>query len=241
MTAARRLVPADHSRLGRLRASHSYALVLSLVLAAFLFTLVAPNAAWATSILVLIQAVTAACALWTSGVAPRHPGPGAAVGALALAAAVTNLEPGGAVAAGAAALFAGVLTVAIAVVIGIGVVDQGEVNRDSIRGAIAIYVLLGLVFTFAYSAVAALGHAPFFAQGIDGTRAVRTYFSYVTLATLGYGDYTPAGTVGHALAVIEALLGQLYLVVVVALLVSRLQRRKAAADGSGGQPLIPPG
>jgi hypothetical protein len=76
---------------------------------------------------------------------------------------------------------------------------------------------------FVYGAVATLGDGSFFLQGTDGTRALRTYFSYVTLATLGYGDYTPAGNLGHALAVVEALLGQLYLVTVVALLVARLR------------------
>jgi Ion channel len=71
--------------------------------------------------------------------------------------------------------------------------------------------------------VAVLGDGYFFAQGTDGTRALRTYFSYVTLATLGYGDYTPSGNLGHTLAVVEALLGQLYLVTVVALLVARMR------------------
>ena len=48
-----------------------------------------------------------------------------------------------------------------------------------------------MIFLFVYGAVAALGSGPFFAQGMDGTRSLRLYFSYVTLATLGYGDYTP--------------------------------------------------
>ena len=60
----------------------------------------------------------------------------------------------------------------------------------------------------------------------DGSRALRLYFSYVTLATLGYGDYTPATNLGHMLAVSEALLGQLYLVTVVAVLVTRLRIRR---------------
>jgi len=59
-------------------------------------------------------------------------------------------------------------------------------------------------------------------QGTDGTRAVRLYFSFVTLATLGYGDYSPTGDVGHMLAVLEALIGQLYLVTVVAIVVTRI-------------------
>jgi hypothetical protein len=71
-----------------------------------------------------------------------------------------------------------------------------------------------------------LGSGHFFAQGTDGTRSLRLYFSFVTLATLGYGDYTPAGNLGHTLAVLEALIGQLYLVTVLALLVSRLRSAK---------------
>jgi voltage-gated potassium channel Kch len=90
-----------------------------------------------------------------------------------------------------------------------------------------VYIVIGLGFAFLYGAAAVLGSSPFFAQGTDGTRAVRTYFSYVTLATLGYGDYSPAGTTGHTLAIVEALTGQLYLVTVVALLVARLGSRHA--------------
>ncbi len=91
---------------------------------------------------------------------------------------------------------------------------------------VCIYLLLGILFTFVYGAVAALGSGPFFAQGMDGTQSLQLYFSYVTLATLGYGDYTPASTLGHTLAISEALLGQLYLVTVVALLVGNLARQR---------------
>jgi hypothetical protein len=109
------------------------------------------------------------------------------------------------------------------VAIGIGVLDQNEVNAQSVTGAICVYVLFGLLFLFFYSSVALLGSGNFFAQGTDGTRAIRLYFSFVTLATLGYGDYTPAAELGRTLAVLEALAGQLYLVTVLALLVSRLR------------------
>ena len=116
------------------------------------------------------------------------------------------------------------------VVLAPSIVDQGEINAQSITGAICIYLLLGIIFIFIYGAVAALGDGTFFAQGTDGTRALRLYFSYVTLATLGYGDYTPAGNFGHALAIVEALFGQLYLVTVVALLVARLGPRRAREE-----------
>jgi len=224
------------SRVARLRASHHYGFVLSAVIGAFLFAILAPDARWTGSALVLLLGGTLVCALWTAGIARADSRPSVALVAAAAAMVVVNLTVGGRATAGAVQVLAGLLAVADVVVIGRGVVDQGEVNRDSVRGAIAVYVLLGLVFTFSYGTIAVLSHTPFFAQGTDGTRAVRTYFSYVTLATLGYGDYSPAGTPGRALAVSEALLGQLYLVTVVTVLVSRLRGRDP--DGGG---LIPRG
>jgi hypothetical protein len=118
------------------------------------------------------------------------------------------------------------------VVIARAITAEHQVNAQSITGAICIYVLIGMIFMFAYGAVAAIGSSDFFAQGTDGTRALRLYFSYVTLATLGYGDYTPATNLGHMLSVSEALLGQLYLVTVVAVLVTRL-RIRPRAESSG--------
>jgi Ion channel len=231
---AARVTVAERSRLRRLRASHSYGLVLGLVLASFVFTLIAPDAAWTASALVFLQSVTLACALWTSGLAtPRSPfiTPLLLIG---ITAAVLNIFPGGKGPQSVALVFAGAITFAIAIVIGRGVVDQGEANVNSIRGAVAIYILLGQLFLYAYGLLALLGPDPFFANGTDGTRALRTYFSYVTLATLGYGDYTPASTFGHTLAVLEALLGQLYLVTVVAVLVSRLGHRRLRGDNGDG-------
>jgi len=123
---------------------------------------------------------------------------------------------------GIVALVSVAFVVLTCVVVSLGVFDPRAVNAQSVVGAICIYVLIGMLFTYLYGAVAALGDGAFFAQGTDGTLSVRLYFSYVTLATLGYGDYTPAGDLGHTLAILEALLGQLYLVTVVAVLVSRL-------------------
>jgi hypothetical protein len=222
--------PRD-SRVRRLRASHSYGFVLALVLAAFLFGLLAPDGSWSGSILVVLQAVVLVVALWTSGTAGLDSLHSRALVAAAALTAVLNIIPGGAVTHGAVSLITALLTVASIIVIGRGVIDQGGVNLQSVRGAIAIYILLGLLFVGFYGAIVFFDSSSFFAQGTDGTRAVRTYFSFVTLATLGYGDYTPAGTVGHALAVCEALLGQLYLVTVVAVIVARLGRSRGAHPG----------
>ena len=99
------------------------------------------------------------------------------------------------------------LTLGIAAIVAFGIIDQGEVNAQSVTGAICVYLLLGLAFTFVYGALAALDSGPFFAQGTDGTLATRLYFSYVTLTTVGYGDYTARTNAGHMLGIIEALDG----------------------------------
>lgn len=115
------------------------------------------------------------------------------------------------------------LIILTCVVIGMGVWDQGTVNAQTVVGVLTIYLLIGALYAFAFSAAALIGSGPLFAQGTDGTMAVRVYFSYVTIATLGYGDYTPAGTTAQMMAASEAILGQIYLVTVVALVVSRLR------------------
>jgi Ion channel len=217
------------SRVARLRASHSYRFVLLLVFASFVFCAAAPNASWASSVLILIQSLTLATALWTSGLSQDHR-LGLVVVAIAVVAAVCQLLIGGDTIAGAIWLLNFLLVAGVVIVVGLGVVDQGQVNRQSVTGAICIYLELGMLFTFVYGAAAKLGSGPFFAQGTDGTTALRLYFSYVTLATLGYGDYTPSGDFGHTLAISEALLGQLYLVTVVALLVSNLAHRRSEAN-----------
>ena len=61
--------------------------------------------------------------------------------------------------------------------------------------------------------------------GADVTQSSRVYFSFTTLTTTGYGDYTPATSAGHALAVVEMLVGQLYLVTVIGVLVGSFGRR----------------
>lgn len=212
--------------MSRIRASHSFGVVLAFVLVSILFTAFAPDEPWAGSVLILLQAATLGLALWTSGLGRTAVRGSVAIALVATAVAILQLLAGDSV-RGATGIFSGVLIVMTCVVIGVGVVDQGDVNAQSVIGVVTIYLLIGLFFTFTYSAAAMLGDGFFFAQGTDGSPGDRIYFSYVTLATLGYGDFTAASQVGRMLAVGEALLGQLYLVTVVAVVVSHLRPRRA--------------
>lgn len=214
------------SRVARLRAAHSYRTVLVLIVAAFAFVSLAGDATWTAGVLLLLEAATLAAAVWTSGVIRADSGGLIALLVASTALALATVVSGRDGVVGAAALLSGVLVIATIAAIAVGVVDQDDVNAQSVTGAICIYILVGLLFLFVYGAIAVLGSGHFFAQGTDGTRSLRLYFSFVTLATLGYGDYTPAGNLGHTLAVLEALIGQLYLVTVLALLVSRLRGTK---------------
>ena len=209
--------------MARLRAAHSYGIVLGLIVVVFVFTSVAPDSSWADSTLVLLQSLTLVTALWTSGVAKADSRISIALVALATASAVALLVFGGTVFEAIVLILAGVLTLATILTVALGIVDQGEANVKAVTGAVCVYVLIGLLFVFLYGAIATISSSDFFAQGTDGTRSLRLYFSFVTLATLGYGDYTPAHELGRTLAIVEALFGQLYLVTVIAVLVSRMR------------------
>jgi hypothetical protein len=211
--------------LGRFHATHSYWAVLVAILATFLFAGLAPNSAWATSVLVLVQTGTLVLALRTSGWRVTQSSTVLVLVVVGVSAAAANLIWRGDALLAVLDVLTGLLTIAIGVVVALGALEQGEVNSKSVGGAICVYILIGMVFLSLYGVMAVVGHGPFFAQGTDGTRAIRLYFSYVTLATLGYGDYTPAGNAGHTFAVLEALVGQIFLVTVVAVVVTRLSGR----------------
>ena len=106
------------------------------------------------------------------------------------------------------------------------------IDIQTALGAICIYVFIGLLFSSIYLAIGRLGADPFFVQTSNPDPSDYLYFSFVTLTTVGYGDYTAAGGLGRSLASIEALLGQVYLVTIVAVIVSNMRHsaRRATAQ-----------
>jgi hypothetical protein len=103
-----------------------------------------------------------------------------------------------------------------------------RVTVEALFGVLCVYLLLGMFFAFVYGAIAHID-GTFFAQNVQATAANTLYFSFVTMTTVGYGDYTAASNLGHTLSVAEALLGQVYLVTVVSVIVANLGRGRAAA------------
>jgi hypothetical protein len=190
------------------------------VLGSFLFVAFAPDNRSMRGILLLLESATLLAALWTSVSAPLRAR--LLIPLVAVGVAVAQLETEGRTLTSVAIALDGLFVVATIVVIARGVINDGKVSVQSVLGAICVYLLMGMLFTFLYSLAAVLGSGPLFAEGTDGTPAIRLYFSFVTLTTVGYGDYTPLGDLARTLANMEALFGQLYLVTVIGVLVSRI-------------------
>ncbi len=103
---------------------------------------------------------------------------------------------------------------------------HAEISMLTVLGAVCFYVLLGLAFGFAFECVGEFGSQPLFTSHAAGTRSDYVYFSFITMATVGYGDLTAQGGLGRAMAVTEGLFGQIYLVTAVAALVAYLGRKR---------------
>jgi len=124
-------------------------------------------------------------------------------------------------------------------VILLAVHKEETVSADAIYGAFCGYLLTGLLFGHLYGLVESLspgsfqGNADFTAklQDEDHRHFVLTYFSFVTLTTVGYGDITPSKNAGRGLAVVEAIMGQFYIAVLVAELIGK--RVAQAITGPG--------
>ena len=126
------------------------------------------------------------------------------------------------------AVVAVILPAAAIVVLGRRIVeDLPSVSARTILGLLSVYLLLGMTFAALFATIAVISDEPFFAQTKAAEPVDFTYFSFVTLATVGYGDLTAANPMPRMLAAIEGLLGQLYLVTVVAVAVSRVRRRRS--------------
>jgi Ion channel len=96
---------------------------------------------------------------------------------------------------------------------------EAGVTVQGVAGSLAIYLSIGVVFAWVIGFVSQVQSSPYFAQHTSGTQGDKVYFSFTVLTTTGFGDFTPATAAGHAIAVIEMLTGQLYLVTVIGLVI----------------------
>jgi hypothetical protein len=121
---------------------------------------------------------------------------------------------------GLASIWKGLILLLTAILIVSRVLARPSVTVQSIYGALSAYVIIGMMFAAFYAAIKNLDGGSFFADGQPGNIQTFQYFSFATLTTVGYGDFTAAVNGARAVAVLEAMTGQIFLATLVARLVS---------------------
>ena len=118
------------------------------------------------------------------------------------------------------------------------VLAQPEITEQSIFGVLSAYMIIGLIFSAVYVAIWKFSGHPFFPHGETENTKTFQYFSFTTLTTLGYGDFTAAGDDGRAVAVLEAMVGQMFLATLVARLVAGFRWSERAATRHSSHPPV---
>lgn len=225
-----------------------YGLLLICLFVLFIVMGVASGGPWQNVLITALAAATLILALRAGEVRPRLTAIFTVI-ALGLVVVVAVLAAAGVSNAATSRVTACAL-VAIAppaIVVGVvrGLRERGGATVQAIMGVLCVYLLMGMIYAFLYGSIDRLGGDPFFAGGAASTVSNCLYFSFTTMTTVGYGDLTARSNLGHTLAVSEALIGQIYLVTVVAVLVSGFTRtvrggdRPAGATSSGSDDAAP--
>jgi uncharacterized membrane protein len=209
-------------------------MVLFLLVLAVFFSIAVPEGPWALLLTTVVLATTFSIAMLVSGVQPKVVRAWLGVAVLGVGVSLLiALTQETRTAGGYLAITSLVVTAATIGAIARRIWQHVEISVLTVLGAVCVYVLIGLSFAFAYEVVGAFGSQPFFASQEAGTRSEYVYFSFITMATVGYGDLAAQGGLGRALAVTEGLLGQIYLVTAVAALVSNVSRARTPRQGRG--------
>jgi hypothetical protein len=208
-------------------AAYRYGAVFLLTFALVVFIIVSPSGDWSRAVAITLQGVALVVTFATSRARAEVRRVRAAAAGLGAALIVVGVATDVLPVAAEFAL-AGILAAAIPLSLVRGLVRlvaAEGVTLQAVAGALTIYLLIGLIFAWTIGFVAHVESAPYFSQGIDGTAADWVYYSFVVLTTTGFGDLTAGRDVGRAAAVIEMLVGQLYLVTVIGVLVGNFVRR----------------
>jgi hypothetical protein len=207
-----------------------YGLLLAATLTAFFIQGVATPERWEEVVVTALLAMTLMLALWAADARPQVIRVAWVVSAIMFAFSIIEAINGNV--DGAAPRIANLLLIVLAppvVVVGVmrSLRAHSGVTLEAIFGVLCLYILVGMLFAGIYGSIDRLGHE-FFAGNAPATPSNCLYFSFTTLTTVGYGDFTARSNLGHTLSVAEALLGQIYLVTVVSVFVSNLRRREPA-------------
>ena len=220
------------------RVRDAFGLVFLLVLTTYVLTSLLSNHGWSAVVLCLATSATSVVGLTSSHARPTLVRAALWLSGLTILLAAVGAASGDRTWLNLASLVQiGLLTVAMAAVLH-RVVTTAEVGSRTILGAISVYTVLGILFTFVYGTIDRLQGGGFFEGVAHPQGSDFLFFSYTTLTTTGFGDLVPGGQPGRMISGLEMMIGQIFLVTLVAGLVSlwrpgdALRRRQAKrADG----------
>ena len=225
---------SSHPRLARLRlsgesradpgvAQYRYGVVLLLVLCVVIFVIVVPDSAAARAIAFALVGAALVVAIGTSrerGVVRRR----RILVAGATIVVITVLTAADAIPVSITFAVGALMTLAVPATLTGGLlrlIRERGATVQAVAGGLAIYLLLGLAFASVIGFVSDVESGQFFTQIAHTTASDRVYYSFTVLTTTGFGDFTAAHSAGRALAVLEMLIGQIYLVTVISILIGR--------------------
>lgn len=201
------------------RASEAYGLVLLLVLVTYVLASLIKSREWGPVVLAIATSATSIVALTSSRVRETAVRRALVVAGLAILLSLVSAAVGGrAWLAIASLLEICLLAVAMGTVLR-RVTASETVTSRTLLGAVSVYASLGILFSWVYGAIDRIEGGGFFGQAQESATDF-LFFSYTTLTTTGYGNLVPAGQAGRMVAGLEMMTGQVFLVTLVAGLVS---------------------
>jgi hypothetical protein len=202
------------------RASDAFGLVFLLVLITYVLTSLMANRGWDAVVLTIATSATSVVALVSSHAQIKVVRAALLFSSASIVlAAVAAISDDHAWLEFASLIQITLLAVAMAAVLH-RVITAPEIGSRTILGALSVYAVLGILFTFLYGAIDRIQVGPFFEGVANAKGSDFLFFSYTTLTTTGYGDLVPGGQPGRMIAGLEMMIGQIFLVTLVAGLVS---------------------
>ncbi len=208
------------------RMTNAFGLVLLLVLSTYVLASLTRYSGWSAVAITAVACLGGVAALGSSGVRPAFVRGAAAIGLVAAGLAAAGAISGDDGFLGAAALIQMLLLILASGVVLRAVLSESEVNFRTILGAISVYLIFGLLFTSLYVTIDRLQGGAFFLSEAGSHTGDYIFFSFTTLTTTGYGNLVPAAQPGKMFAGLEMLFGQIFLVTLIAGLVSLWRPRR---------------